>query len=203
MKKFFFLIFTCIVITFLALINIFLYIYSDSNHLIGMSINLILYFTLIIICIIISNNIFKKSNLTNSKNYRKDIKKTFADSFFKTSIISIFLACIIYGYLKDILKLIHLKEGLINYCIFSTKIWFISSPFLGLTITVFRYFYELDYFYTPIFILLYKLFTFFLISFLFFYSKKINCFLYAKTICDIIFLIYYSKVCFSIILQKM
>lgn len=183
-------------------INIFLKINSDLNHIIGININLILYLIITIICVLVTNRIFKKANLKNSKRYRKDIKISFANSFFASSIVSIVSACIIYGALENILELFNLKEGIINYTIFSSKIWFISSPFIGLEITVFRYFHELDYFKIPIILLISKLLTFFVICVCFYFDKKINCFIYAKPICDIIFLIYYTRTCFDATLNN-
>ena len=126
----------------------------------------------------------------------------FANSFFRNSIISIISACIIYGFLEIILKELNLKNGLINYCTFICKIWFISSPFIGLEISVIKYFSELEYFIKPIKIFIYKTLIFFIISFLCYNDKGINCFVYAKPLCDIIFLFYYSKICFDITLNK-
>ena len=191
MKKIFFFIFLLTLTIFIASINIFLKINSDFNHIIGIDINLILYFTITTICVIVINKIFKKSNLKDSKNFKKDIKNTFSNSFFISSIISIIFACIIYGFLKNILEIFNLKEGLINYTNFATKIWLI-----------FKYFYEIDYFVIPIKILIYKLLVFLIISILFFSERKINCFIYAKPISDIIFLIYYTRVCFDLTLNN-
>lgn len=202
MKKifYFFVIFTLILFVFS--INIFFKIKSDLNHIIGIDINLILYLTITIICAIIINNIFKKANLKKSKNFRKDIKNTFSNAFFISSIISIISALIIYGFLKNILEIFNLKEGIINYTNFATKIWFISSPFIGLEVAIFRYFYEINYFKAPIKILIYKLLIFFVICFLFFSDRKTNCFIYAKPICDLIFLIYYTRICFDLTLNN-
>ena len=202
MKKIFFFILFLTITIIITSINIFLKINSDFNHIIGIDINLILYFTITTICVFVINNIFKKSNLKDSKNFKKDIKNTFSNSFCISSIISIVFACIIYGSFKNILEIFNLKEGLINYTNFATKIWFISSPFIGLEVAIFRYFYEIDYFVIPIKILIYKLLIFFIISILFFSERKINCFIYAKPISDIISLIYYTRVCFDLTLNN-
>lgn len=202
MKKtfYFFLILTFIIL--ISSINIFLKINSDFHHIIGININLCLYLLIILICVFVINRIFRKAHLEYSKNYRKDIKNAFANSFFISSIISMVSAFIIYGFLENILELIHLKEGLINYCIFASKIWFISSPFIGLEIAVFKYYSEIEYLKVPIELLIYKLLAFFIISFLFYADRKTNCFIYAKPLCDIIFLFYYTKICFDITLNK-
>ena len=202
MKKIFYFFIILTLIIFITSINIFLKINSNFNHIIGIDINLILYLIIYIICIITINKIFKKANLKTSKNYRRDIKTAFANSFFISSLISIIYACIIYGFLKNILEIFNLKEGIINYCIFATKIWFISSPFIGLEVAVLKYFCELEYFKTPIKLLILKLLLFFIISFLFFEQRKASCFIYAKTLSDIIFLIYYTKICFDITLNN-
>lgn len=132
MKKIFYCFIFLTLITFIISINIFLKINSNLNHIIGVNINLILYLFITFLCIIKVNSIFKKSNLKDSKNYRKDIKIAFANSFFSSSIISIISACIIYGFSKNIFNFLNLKDGLINYTLFVSKIWFISSPFIRL-----------------------------------------------------------------------
>ena len=184
-------------IIFIISTNLFLKINSDLNHIIGININLLFYLVVTAICIFTVNRIFKKSKLSVSKNYRRDMKITFANSFFASSIISIVSACLIYGFLEKILEKFNISEGLINYTVFSAKIWFISSPFIGLEVTVFRYFYEIEYFKKPIKILLLKSLIFLLISVLFFAEKKVSCFIYAKPVCDIIFLFYYTRICFD------
>ena len=202
MKKifYFFVIFTLILFVFS--INIFFKINSDLNHIIGININLILYLIINLICIIVIDKTFKKAKLKKSTQYRKDIKNAFTNSFLVSSIISIISALIIYGFLKNILEIFNLKEGIINYINFIIQIWFISSPFIGLELVCFRYFYEIEYFNIPIKILIYKLLTFFIISCLFYEKRKLNCFIYSKPICDIIFLIYYTKICFDLTLKK-
>ena len=130
MKKFFYIFVFLALIAFITSINIFLKLNSDFNHIVGTNINLVLYFLITFLCIIKVNSIFKKANLKESKNYRKDMKIAFANSFFSSSIISIISACIVYGFSKNIFQFLNLKEGLINYTSFVTKIWFISSPFI-------------------------------------------------------------------------
>lgn len=202
MKKifYFFLIFTSLM--FIGSINLFLKENSDLTHIIGINIIIGIYLLISLICMFITTYSFKKLNLDNSKNYRKDIKIAFANSFFKTSLFSIISACIIYGFLENILETLGLKDGIINYCTFAAKIWFISSPFIGLEIAVFQYFYSIEYLKKPVIILILKLLTFLTISFLYYESRKNNCFIYAKPVCDIIFLIYYSRICFDVTLNK-
>ena len=202
MKKIFYAVLLSEIILFVFVINIFLKTQADFNHVIGINIILAIYFFIIFLCKIIFDKIFKKIDLANSKNFRRDLKNTFASAFFSSSIISIILACIIYGFLENILDLLGLKTGLINYCSFIAKIWFISSPFIGLEIVVFKYFSMIEYFQKPLKILIIKLFVFLFISCLFYTSRKTNCFIYAKPLCDIMFLFYYSRVCFDITLNK-
>ena len=202
MKKFFYFFIILIFIIFVSIINIFLKINSDLNHIIGIDIILILHLLITCFCIIFTNKYFKKFDLKNSKNFRRDIKTAFANSFFTSSIISIVSACIIYGFLKNILELLNLKSGIINYCLFASKTWFISSPFIGLEVAVFKYFSTIEYFKKPIEILILKILLFFIISFLFYSTRKLNCFIYAKPICDLILLVYYSQICFGITLNK-
>lgn len=202
MKKIFYVFLFSLGLLFIGILNTFLKINSDLNHILGINIILVLQLLIIIFCAIITNRHFKNIDFKNSKNYRKDIKTAFANSFFATSIFSIFSACIIYGFLKNILEVFNLQNGVINYCIFASKIWFISSPFIGLEVAVFKYFFTIDYFKKPIIILIFKLILFLLISFLFYGTRKINCFVYAKPICDIFFLLYYSRICFDITLSN-
>lgn len=202
MKKFFYIVLVLIFIIFIGGINIFLKINSDLNHILGTDIILILYLLIVISCSIVTNITFKKSRIEKTKNFKRDLKITFANSFVASSIISIVSACMIYGFLKNILDFIGLKTGLINYTMFAAKIWFISSPFIGLEIVVFKYFSVIDYFKKPIIILISKLFIFLAISFLYFSNNNMNGFIYARPLCDIIFLFYYSKICFDITLNK-
>ena len=202
MKKVFYIVLVLIFIIFIGGINIFLKINSDLNHILGIDIILILYLLIVISCIIVTNITFKKSRIENTKNFKRDLKITFANSFVTSSIISIVSACLIYGFLKNALDFIGLKTGLINYTMFAAKIWFISSPFIGLEIVVFKYFSVIDYLKKPIIILISKLFIFLTISFLYFSNNNMNGFIYAKPLCDIIFLFYYSKICFDITLNK-
>ena len=202
MKKIFYAVLLSEIILFVFATNIFLKTQADFNHVIGINIILVIYFFIIFLCKIIIDKIFKKIDLANSKNFRRDLKNTFASAFFSSSIISIILACIIYCFLENILDLLGLRTGLINYCSFIAKIWFISSPFIGLEIVVFKYFSIIEYFQKPLKILIIKLFVFLFISCLFYTSRKTNCFIYAKPLCDIIFLFYYSRICFDITLNK-
>ena len=202
MKKTFYSFLILILIILISSINIVLKINSDLNHIIGTDIILGLFLLIVIACTITTNIIFKKSNLKDSKNFKKDIKIAFANSFVTSSIISIISACIIYGFLKNILELINLKEGLINYTMFAAKIWFITSPFIGLEIAVFKYFSSIDYLKRPIQLFIFKILLFSAISFLYFKNGNISGFIYSKPLCDIIFLAYYSRICFDITLNK-
>ena len=201
MKNFFYFTYIATIFLFILIINLFLKINSDINHIIG--INIIIFITLIIsfFCQICIYRIFKKANLSSTKEFKKNIKITIANSFFKSSIISIICALLIYVFLKNVLNLLTLKQGLINYTIYASKIWFVSSPFIGLELTVFKYFSEIKFYKTPIKILILKLLSFFIISFLCSFQYKQNCFLYAKPICDILFLPYYTKICFDLTLK--
>ena len=171
-------------------------------NLLGMSIILGITLLISIGCFFIIHRIFKKAKLDLSKDFRKDVKIAFANSFVAGSIFSIAFACIIYGFLGNILEKIGLESGLINYTVFASKIWFISSPFIGLEIAIFEYFNSLSYYKKPIIILLIKLLVFIIICALYYSSRKTNCFIYAKPVCDFIFLLYYSKICFDITISN-
>lgn len=172
------------------------------TRIIGIAIMMAISLLIDIGCILIINRKFKKAKLRESKNFRKDIKTAFSNGFIASSIFSIVVACIIYGFLEKLLEILNLSEGIINYCIFATKIWFISSPFIGLQFAIFKYFISIDYWEKNISILIIKFLTYLSICVLYYHSRKFNCFIYAKPVCDFIFLIYYSKICFDITLNK-
>lgn len=189
---------TFIIVGFIASINLFLKINSNINHIIGINIILGIFMAISLINVLIVNRKFKKLDFSNHKVLAKNLKAAFANAFFASSIFSIISACVIYGFLKDILDKFNLSDGVINYCVFAAKIWFISSPFIGLEIVVFKYFSTLEYFNKPILILILKALVFVGISLIEYRTRNVNCFIYAKPICDVIFLPYYSKICFGI-----
>ena len=204
MKKVFYIALVLIVSLFIFVLNIFFKINSDINHII--SINIIFFINLIIslLCFLLIKRIFKKidfNNLNDAKIYRQNLKTAVANSFFISSIVSIVSALIIYGFLEKFLILLNLKTGIINYTVFASKIWFISSPFIGLEITIFTYFYKLEYFKAPIKILIFKFITFILLSLVFYITHKTNCLIYSKPFTDLVFLFYYSKTCFDLTLK--
>ena len=183
---------------FVLIINIFYK--SNPNNQLGINIVISLNLIISLLCFVSTSIIFKKNNLEN--NFNKNIKNAIANSFFVSSIISISIALIIYTFLKDILHIINLKSGLINYTIFASKIWFISSPFIGLEITILKYFYELNSYKKILIISFIKLLIFCILGMAFYFKYPSNFFIYAKPFCDIIFLFYYSKICFELTLKK-
>lgn len=203
MKKLFYILLILILIIFTGCIHLFLKNTSDFNHMVGIDIILGISIFITILSNFIIFKVFQKNNFTTSNNYREDIKHTFSNAFIASSIVSIACACMVYGFLENILEFLELKTGLINYCVFASKIWFISSPFIGLELSIIKYYFTIEYYQKPIFLLILKSFTFFIISFFYYSSQKANCFIYAKPICDLCFLIYYSKICFEITLEKL
>ena len=201
-KKIFYLVLSCEIILFFLTISIFMRKYSDFTHIAGTYIVLAIYILMIFLCKIVVDVIFRKTNFKTSKNFRRDMKNTFANAFFSSSLVAIILACILYGFSHQVFELLGFPTGIINYCSFITKIWFISSPFIGLEITIFKYFSTLEYFPKPIKLIVSKFLLFICISILFYTSRKINCFIYAKPVSDILFLFYYSKICLDITLNK-
>ena len=117
-------------------------------------------------------------------------------------IVLIILSLIIYTFLRNILNLFNLKTGLINYIIFSSKIWFVSSPFIGLEITILRYFQELEIYKTPLIISIVKLILFIFCGLILHFKYPSNCLIYAKPISDICLLFYYTKICFELTLKE-
>jgi Na+-driven multidrug efflux pump len=148
------------------------------------------------------NLTFKKFNFQKNKEFQKNIQNAVANSFFISSIISIVGALIIYCFLKNILGIFNIKEGIINYANFAAKIWFVSSPFIGLELTIFKYFSKLDFFQKNIIIIISKLIIYYILSIILYFKFQNNCIVYAKPICDIIFLPYYTKICFDLTLKS-
>jgi hypothetical protein len=158
--------------------------------------------TLHIICLITINIIFKNSNLEKKKKFKENIQNAVANSFFISSIISIIGALIVYCLLKNILGIFNIKEGIINYTVFAAKTWFVSSPFIGLELTIFKYFFKLETHKKTNIILVLKFLIYCILSAILYIKFKNNCVVYAKPICDIIFLPYYTKVCFDLVLKQ-
>ena len=139
--------------------------------------------------------------MQKSKNFKEDLSCAVANSFFINSLIAIPLAILIYAFLKKFLVIIKVPDGIINYTIYATKIWFISSPFIGLEITIFKYFSEIKYYKTPILLVTFKFIIFIILSIPLYFKYNISCIIYAKIITDILFLFYYTKTCFGITMK--
>jgi len=187
---------------FILTINIFFKINSNLIHIIGINIVIFLNLIISLACIIISKIIFKKNNQNSIKKFNEFIKTSVADSFFITSIISIISSILIYCLLKKFLYILNIDNGIINYTVFAAKIWFISSPFIGLEIVIFKYFKEINYSKKIIFILIIKFILYLFISLIAHIKYPNSCLIYAKPICDFLFLFYYSKICFQLTLNK-
>jgi hypothetical protein len=193
--------FLCILIAiiFAVCINIFLKLTSDTTHLFGINILLIFNLFIYIIDAIAIAIIFKRTDFSkNGKDFRLNLKMTIANSFCISSFISIICAIIIYCFSGKILSLFSLSSGIINYSTFALKTWFIASPFIGLELTIFYYYSIIACNQKPVFILLVKFLAYVILALCFHLISKTNCIVYAKPICDILFLIYYIKICFNI-----
>lgn len=130
MKKLFYFFLILISVLFIVSINVFLNYVSNSTHIISTNIILGLYFGITIVCLWIVHHYFQKNQSDSFQNFRKNIKIAFSNAFIISSIVSILFACIIYTFLKNILEIVKLENGMIQYCLFASKIWFISSPFI-------------------------------------------------------------------------
>ncbi|MBR2289608.1 MAG: hypothetical protein IJ867_03125 [Clostridia bacterium] len=75
-----------------------------KNFYFGMSIILAINLFIVLICIWIVSHSFRKFDFSETKDYRKKIKIAFANGFFASSIFSIVFACLIYGFLENILE---------------------------------------------------------------------------------------------------
>jgi hypothetical protein len=191
-----------IAILFVIILNLFEKFQNDTVHLISINIILLLNLIISIACLITIHIVFKKSHLEKSKKFKENIQNAVANSFLASSIISIIGAIIIYCLLKNILGIFNIKEGIINYTIFATKTWFVSSPFIGLELVILKYFSKLESHAKTVIIIALKFVVYCILAGILYIKFKTNCVVYAKPICDIIFLIYYTKVCFDLVFKS-
>jgi hypothetical protein len=203
MKKNLSIIFNSIIaIIFIFILNVFEKNNSNTTHLISINIILLLNLIISLFCFITIKIVFKSYDFNNNKKFKENFKNAIANSFFFSSIISIIIALIIYCFLKNILELFNIEKGIINYTTFASKIWFVSSPFIGLELTIFKYFSKLEVYKKITIILLIKFIAYFILSLILSIKFQNNCIVYAKPICDIIFLPYYTKICFDLTLKS-
>lgn len=198
------LIFLILIIYFLGT-NIFNLFLKNEIRFVGFNIVNSIYLILIISCIIISNIIFKKEKFTDKDTpvlFRKKISEAVANSFVSSTVFTIVLTLLLYQFLDNILLFLNIKDGIINYTIYALKIFFVSFPFLGLEITILRYFYQIDCYNKIIKIVALKLLIFILLTFLLFFKYTYSSILYAKLITDMLLLYFYTKTCFKLTIFK-
>lgn len=194
-----------IVLIYILITNIFNFIFGNRVRLIGFNIINSIYLVLVFSCIIISNIIFKKNNFKENdspKDFRKKLSESVSNSFVISTIFSTTIIILLYQFFRNILEYLKFETGIINYTIYALKIFFVSIPFLGLEITILRYFYQINCYDKIIKINLLKLLLFIIFSFILFFKYNTSAILYSKLIDDMLFLYFYTKTCFSITIFK-
>ena len=178
-----------------------------KNELKFTSFNIInsIYIILIFSCIFISNILFKKNNFKENDSpidFRKKISEAVANSFTISTIFTTIIILLLYHFLEKILFYLNIKTGIIHHTIYSLKIFFVSLPFLGLEITIHRYFYQINCYNKIIGIIFSKLIIFIILSILLFFKYNTSSILYSKLITDILYLYFYTKTCFALTIFK-
>lgn len=197
-----------IVLIFLIYIlstNIFNFILGNKIRFIGFNIINSIYLILIFSCIIISNIIFKKSDFKENdspKEFRNKLSESVSNSFVISTIISTVVIILLYQFFREILTYLNIETGIINYTIYALKIFFVSIPFLGLEITILRYFYQINCYDKIIKVILSKFFIFLFLTFILFFKYNSSAILYSKLVTDMLFLYFYTKTCFGITIFK-
>ena len=136
-----------IFIIYILITNIFNLILNNEIKFISFNIINSIYLILIISCIVISNIIFKKNNFKEDdspKLFRQKLSEAVSNSFVFSTIFTTIIIILLYQFFEDILDTINIKTGIIHHTIYSLKIFFVSLPFLGLEVTILRYFYQIN-----------------------------------------------------------
>ena len=185
--------------------NLFMIFFGNKVKLIGISYVNSTYIILILACILLCHINFKKYDFKSNdsaKSFRKKMSEAVANSFAISTIVSTLVIILLFHFLENILEVLNFNQGIINYIIYATKIFFVTIPFLGLEITIYCYLYELECYSKVCKTLFLKVFIFFILtSILFFKYNTSSCF-YAKIFTDLLFLFYFTKTCFEITIRK-
>ena len=161
----------------------------DRIHLIGLFLNFIIYFLMLIPVFFI---LFNKSIYEN--------KKKFLSFLCISTLIEIFLSCVLYIFSKNIFSIFTKTTGIINYATYSSKILFISSSLYGIKFLVPYYIWKLENKNKKTAILVLSKIAvnilFIFIGYILFNTKGI---LYSFPICDLIYCIIYLKIFLKVI----
>lgn len=159
----------------------------DRIHLIGLFLNFIIYFLMLIpvFFILFNNSIYEN-------------KKKFLSFLCISTLIEIFLSCIIYIFPKSIFSIFTKTNGIINYAAYSSRILFISSSLYGIKFLVPYYIWKVKNKKTAILVLskIAVNILFIFLGYIWFNTKGI---LYSFPICDSIYCIIYLKIFLKII----
>lgn len=194
-----------IILIYTLITNTYNFILGNQTKFISFNIINSIYLILIFSCILISNIIFKKSDFKENdlpKDFRNKMSESVSNSFVISTIFSITIVILLYQFLKNILEYLQISTGIINYTIYALKIFFVSIPFLGLEITVLRYFYQINCYDKILKIISSKFLIFITLSFVLFFKYNSSSILCSKLITDLLFLYFYTKTCFSITIFK-
>lgn len=204
-KKTFYLITSFITLFYLLGSIFFMNTFGNKIKLLGISYINSIYLILIGTCIFICYRTFKKYNFQekdSAKSFRKKMSEATSNSFIISTIITTTIVILLFQFLEDILEYLKFEKGIINYTVYALKIFFVSIPFLGLEITIYKYFYELECYSKICKIFSFKILTFFIFTFALFFKYNTSSCLYARILTDLLFLYYFTKTCFEITIRK-
>lgn len=161
----------------------------DRIHLIGLSLNLIIYILMLIPVFFV---LFNKSIYEN--------KKKFISFLCISTLIEVFLSCFLYIFSKEIFSLFSKTTGIVNYAVYASKILFITSSLYGIKYLIPYYIWKANFKDKKTAILVLSKIAvnilFIFIGYFLFNTKGI---LYSFPICDLIYSLIYLKIFLNII----
>lgn len=160
----------------------------NNVQLLGIFLNLIIYFIIILPIIIISLN----KKIYNNKKY-------FCLTLILSFLIEIILSIIIYVFSKSIFSLFSSIPGIVNYAVYSSKILFITSSLYGLKILIPAYLFNKKMKKKSAILFLLKIAVNMILIFIGYNLFNTKGILYSFPICDLIFYILYITIFLNII----
>ena len=161
----------------------------DRIHLIGLSLNLIIYILMLIPVFFV---------LFNKYIYKN--KKKFISFLCISTLIEIFLSCFLYIFSREIFSLFSKTTGIVNYAVYASKILFITSSLYGIKYLIPCYIWKSNCKDKKTAILVLSKIAvnilFIFIGYFLFNTKGI---LYSFPICDLIYSLIYLKIFLNII----
>ena len=158
-------------------------------HISGLFLNFIIYLLMLIPVFFI---LFNKSIYEN--------KKKFISFLCISTLIEVFLSCILYIFSKNIFSIFTETTGIINYAVYASKILFITSSLYGIKFLIPTYIFKNKNEHKKTAILVLSKIAvnilFIFLGYILFITKGI---LYSFPFCDLIYCIIYIKIFLKII----